>query len=221
MDAGQESNSQPSAIERAVLAAENRVPIRRRWYQHRGVWGFCGICIGLAAGVPIGQLVPGQKQVVYQSVPVPVSNSAAQQMTRVEPKMAPKVEPKIAKKDGVQSDASEILNQQMPAIPADLPRMPMPSSEFRELPRTIGDVSAVQPEIEVAPIEKPTVKAAPSPQEEANKRKRKELIERIATLQAQKDELLKSFYEDAIPVKHLTEDIAKAEAELKEVGAKK
>ncbi len=147
------------------------------------------------------------------------SNSAPQQMSGVtsqEPALPkPPSDKPLSKGD---NKASETLNAQMPLVSADFPRMPavMPTG-FRELS---GDLSArpVEPEIIVTPV--PKVQAAPT-EDETKRRRSQQLRDKIVALQAQKDELLKTFYEDAIPVRHVTEDLAKAEAELQALFSKK
>ncbi|MEZ0326762.1 MAG: hypothetical protein ACAH95_12745 [Fimbriimonas sp.] len=210
-----ESGQEPSAIERAVLASERRRVVRARWYHHRALWGACGICIGLVGGVGLAKLNEPDN-----TPPFVASTSAPQTLSDLTlkpqfPKIEKMPETQPPKKDT--GKAAQILNAQMPIATPDYPRMPMPA-EFREIRGSLAP-APVQPEVEVRPVEKAAV--VPPAEDETKKQRAKEIRDRILSLQAQKDELLKSFYEDAIPVKHIDEDIAKAVAELKELDAKK
>ncbi len=208
MDSGQET----SAIERAVLASERRRYKRTHWYHHRALWGACGLCLGLVGGVGVAKSMEPDNTSPYLGVNVP-SSSAPQSMAQLKPEV-PSFEKmpaeKLAEK---QKPGARLLNTDLPIPVADYRAMPMPS-EFREIGGKIAP-QRFEPEIQVTPL-KPEPKAPAV--EDGKTRRAEELHNRIASLQTQRDELLKSFYEDAVPVKHLDEDIAKARAELKALG---
>jgi hypothetical protein len=210
MDAG--LDSPPSQIERVVRATEARIVIRNRWYRHRVVWGACGLAVGLCAGVLWQQaLMPQRVEARSTSVP----------STWYEPVYAP-IEDALQTRRGkpvaqVTRDAKPqpltkaqspdpIVLRELPSLPSVLP------SELKVAP-----ITPYMPSTPITPAKQ--VEQEPKAEDLERKARDREIRERIATLRVQREELLKSFYEDAIPVKHVDEDIARAEKELTELHA--
>lgn len=214
MDAGHE----PGAIERAVLAAERRVYRKKAWYKQPPVWGSCGMVIGFAAGV------------LWQQVLLP---------EHAEAKSAPYVASAPQKLVGETVLKPETPRAAIPEKPADQPAKPIVSdkqlsefvkaADFPVLPRPARELSGslsglpTLPDVQVAPAQPQLEAKVPErkidPESELKKAKVKALSERIVKMRLDREELLKTFYEDAVPVKHLDEDIAAAEAEMKSLQA--
>jgi hypothetical protein len=218
MDAGQNS----SGLEQAVLAAERKVYVRSPWYNHRVAWGVIGLLVGLAAG-PLYQGVLAPEKVSArepQSQIEPAAHFAAQRLiSDLQPKSVPqdKETEKVEAKHDRLAQAVKEFRGDVPFVSRDLEALPavMPSPSLR------GPISVApyQPDINVEELKRTPPASQPKPTISDIERSRKVdgIKAQIASLKAQRDELLKSFYEDAIPVKHVDEDIAKAELELKAI----
>jgi hypothetical protein len=217
MDAGHNS----SRLEQAVLAAERRVVTRSPWYNHRAIWGAIGVAIGLAASPLYQQVLTPEK--VSAREPGPAYNgeahSAAQRLIQ-DLKLSAEADPKpeepaeAAKVDKLKQVIKEIRGD-VPYVPHDLQALPavMPNATLRG-PLSVAPYHVEIPEIQARPLKAPEAKQ-PSHEDLEVKRKVEALQSQITNLKSQREELLKSFYEDAIPVKHVDEDIAQAESEIK------